>query len=101
MSGFQKANTPRSCSVARTFGELPAVAAHDHVVVDAESRNYNFIGQLYCEHALPLKTTMPDDPLTHAIEASQAIFGAGQLGLWSDTTTVAFVAGQRRPQRPR
>jgi hypothetical protein len=101
MSGFQHTSTPKSCSVAGTFGELQVAATHDRVVVDVQSRNYDTIGQLYCEHALvrlPLNTAIRlRDLLDQAIEASQNIFAAAQPGLWTNSTVA--VAGKRRPRR--
>jgi hypothetical protein len=97
MSGFQQHSTPKSCSVAGTFGELQVAAAHKHVVVDVQSRNYNTVGHLHCEHALvklPLETAMRlRDLLDQAIETSQDVLDAAQPGLWSDST-VAFVASE-------
>jgi hypothetical protein len=97
MSGLQQFNTPRSCSVTGTFGELQVTAALEHVVVDVQSRNYNTVGHLLCEHALvklPLATAMRlRDLLDQAIETSQGILDAAQPGLWSNNTA-AFVAGE-------
>jgi hypothetical protein len=97
MSGFRQHNTPKSCSVVGTFGELQVSAAHEHVVLDIQSRNYNTVGHLHREHALvklPLETAMRlRDLLDQAIETSQGVLDAAQPGLWSDST-VAFVAGE-------
>jgi hypothetical protein len=97
MSGFHQYSTPKSCSVTGTFGELQVTAAREHVVVDVQSRNYNTVGQLHCEHALvklPLETAMRlRDLLDQAIQTSQGILDPTQPGLWSDST-VAFVADE-------
>jgi hypothetical protein len=97
MSGSQQYDTSKPCSVAGTFGELQVTAAHEHVVVDVQSRNYNTVGHLHCEHALvklPLETAVRlRDLLDQAIETSQGILDATQPGLWSDST-VAFIAGE-------
>jgi hypothetical protein len=97
MSGFHQTSTPKSCSVAGTFGELQVTAAYEHVVVDVQSRNYNTVGHLHCEHALvklPLEMAIRlRDLLDQAIETSEGILDAAQPGLWSDST-VALVAGE-------
>ena len=97
MSGLRQYSTPKSCSVVGTFGELQVTAAHEHVVVDVQSRNYDTVGHLHCAHALvklPLETAMRlRDLLDQAIETSQVVFDTAQPGLWSDST-VAFVADE-------
>jgi hypothetical protein len=63
-------------------------------VVDVQSRNYDPVGRLHCEHALvklPLETAMRlRDLLDQAIETSQVIFHPAQPDLWSDSA-VEFV----------
>jgi hypothetical protein len=94
MSGFQRYTTPKSCSVVGTFGELQVTACREHVLVDVQSRNYDTVGDLHCEHALarlPLpKALRLRDLLDQAIEASRV---AAQPGLRSNSA-VASVAGE-------
>jgi hypothetical protein len=89
MSGFNHYSTPKSCSVAGTFGELQVTGYREHVVVDVQSRNYDTVGQLHCEHALarlPLQKALQlRDLLDRAIEASRVTFATSQAGLWSDS----------------
>ncbi|MGD0109286.1 MAG: hypothetical protein ABSC06_35405 [Rhodopila sp.] len=94
MSGSQQYSTLKSCSVVGTFGELQVTACHEHVVVDLQSRNYDTVGHLHCEHALarlPLQKALRlRDLLDQAIQASRV---TAQPGLWSNSA-VASVAGE-------
>jgi hypothetical protein len=102
MSGLQQRNTPKSCSVTGTFGELQVTTAHEYVVFDVQSRNYKSAGLLHCEHALvklPLETAMQlRDLLDQAIETGQRILNASQPGPWSDGAG-AFVSSELWPRR--
>jgi hypothetical protein len=97
MSGFQHYSMPKSCSVARTFGELQVTGDREHVVVEVQSRNCDTIGRLYCEHALARlllqKALKLRDLLDRAIEASRATLGAAQPAVWSNSA-FASVAGE-------
>jgi hypothetical protein len=104
MSGLHRCSTPKSCSVAGTFGELQVTATPRHVIVDVQSRNYNTVGHLLCEHAivkLPLETALQlRDLLDQAIETSQNILDATQPGrLWSDRTLAIVAAEPWQPQQ--
>jgi hypothetical protein len=94
MSGFQQYSTPKSYSVVGTFSELQVTACHEHVVVDVQSRNYDTVGHLQCEHALarlPLHIALRlRDLLNQAIEASRV---TAQPGRWSNSV-VASAAGE-------
>jgi hypothetical protein len=94
ISGFHQFSTTKSCSVSGTFGELQVTGSREHVVVDVQSRNYDTVGHLHCEHALarlPLQQALRlRDLLDQAIEASRV---TAQPGLWSNSA-VASVAGE-------
>jgi hypothetical protein len=97
MSSLQQYNTPESCSVVGTFGELQVTAYREHVLVEVQSRNYDTVGHLHCEHALarlPLQKALQlRGLLDRAIEASRVTFATSQPGLWSNSA-VASVAGK-------
>lgn len=97
MSSFQRHSPTKSCSVVGAFGELQVTGCREHVVVDVQSRNYDTVGHLHCEHALarlPLqKAIQLRDLLDQAIEASRVTFASSQPGLWSNSA-VESVAGE-------
>jgi hypothetical protein len=102
ISGLQQYNRTRSCSVLGIFGELQVTASRELVLVDVQSRNYDTVGHLYCEHALaklPLQNALQlRDLLDRAIEASWVTGATSQPGLWPNSVAEC-VAGTWRRRR--
>jgi len=98
MSGLPDNNAFHRCSVVGTFGELRVTAAHEHVVVDVRSRNYDTAGRLHCDHALarlPLEPAKRLRDLLDAALAASTNVASGSLGIWGN----AALKGSTRRRR--
>jgi hypothetical protein len=68
-------------------------------VLDLQSRNYDTVGDLQCEHALarlPLQTAMRLRTLLDEAIAASADSTPGSPGTWGNATTPVPRAGRRR-----